>query len=99
MVGTGVSYAGMAAPARVYCIPLADSGGQFTEVWVSPDGSFSSPPLPPGAYRVLAFDRPQPELEYRNPEAMQSYEAKGPVVRLVSGQTEHVRLQLISTSE
>ncbi len=88
-----------AAPARVYCVPLADSSGQFTEVWVSPDGSFSSPPLPPGAYRVLAFDRPQPELEYRNPEAMQSYEAKGPVVRLVSGQTEHVRLQLISTSE
>jgi hypothetical protein len=88
-----------AAPARIYCVPLADSSGQFTEVWVSPDGSFSSPPLPPGAYRVLAFDRPQPELEYRNPEAMQAYETKGPVVRLVSGQTEHVRLQLISTSE
>jgi hypothetical protein len=88
-----------AAPARVYCVPLADSSGQFTEVWVSPDGSFSSPPLPPGAYRVLAFDRPQSELEYRNPEAMQAYEAKGPVVRLVSGRTEHLRLQLISTSE
>ncbi len=88
-----------ATPARIYCIPLADSSGQFTEVWVSPDGSFSSPPLPPGAYRVFAFDRPQSELEYRNPEAMQPYEARGPVVRLVSGQTEHVRLQLISTSE
>ena len=99
MAGTGVSYGGMAVPARVYCIPLADSGGQFTEVWVSPDGSFSSPPLPPGAYRVLAFDRRQWELEYRNPEAMQAYDAKGPVVRLVSGQKEHVRLQLISTSE
>ena len=97
MVGSGVSY--MASSARVYCVPLADSSGQFTEVWVSPDGSFSSPPLPPGAYRVLAFDRPQSELEYRNPEVMQSYEARGPVVRLVSGQTEHVRLQLISTSE
>jgi len=97
MVGSGVSY--MASSARVYCVPLADSSGQFTEVWVSPDGSFSSPPLPPGAYRVLAFDRPQSELEYRNPEVMESYEARGPVVRLVSGQTEHVRLQLISTSE
>jgi len=97
MVGSGVSY--MASSARVYCVPLADSSGQFTEVWVSPDGSFSSPPLPPGAYRVLAFDRPQPDLEYRNPEVMRSYEARGPVVRLVSGQTEHVRLQLISTSE
>jgi hypothetical protein len=87
------------APAHIYCVPLADSNGQFTEVGVSPDGSFSSPPLPPGAYRVLAFDRSQSELEYRNPEAMQSYDAKGPVVRLVGGQKEHVRLQLISTSE
>jgi hypothetical protein len=86
-------------PARIYCIPVADSSGQFTELWVSPDGSFSSPPLPPGAYRLLAFDRPQSALEYRNPEAMQIYETKGPVVRLVSGQKERVRLQLISTSE
>ena len=87
------------APAHIYCVPLADSSGQFTEVAVSPDGSFSSPPLPPGAYRVLAFDRSQSELEYRNPEAMQTYDAKGPVVRLVGGQKEHVRLQLISTNE
>jgi hypothetical protein len=87
------------APAHIYCVPLADSSGQFTEVAVSPDGSFSSPPLPPGAYRVLAFDRSQSELEYRNPEAMQSYDTKGPIVRLVGGQKEHVRLQLISTSE
>ena len=87
------------APAHIYCVPLADSSGQFTEVAVSPDGSFSSPPLPPGAYRVLAFDRSQSELEYRNPEAMQSYDTKGPIVRLVGGQKEHVRLQLISTNE
>jgi hypothetical protein len=87
------------APAHVYCIPLADSSGQFTEVWVSPDGSFTSPPLAPGAYRVLAFDRPQSELEYRNPEAMRAYEANGPVVRVVGGQKEHVRLSLISTNE
>jgi hypothetical protein len=99
MVGTGVSYTGMPAPAHVYCVPLADSGGQFTEVWVGPDGSFSSPPLPPGDYRLLAFERPQSELEYRNVEAMQPYEGKGPVVRLISGETEHVRLQLISPSE
>lgn len=87
------------APAHVYCVPLADSGGQFTEVWVSPDGSFASPPLAPGAYRLLAFDRAQSALEYRNPEAMQIYDTKGHVVRLVGGQKEHVRLQLVSTSE
>ena len=87
------------AAAHIYCIPLPDSSGQFTEIWVSPDGSFTSPPLPPGAYRLLAFDRPQPELEYRNPDAMKAYDTKGPVVRVASGQKENVRLQLISTSE
>jgi hypothetical protein len=52
--------------------------------------------LPPGAYRVLAFERPQSELEYRNAEALQPYDGKGPVVRLVGGQTEHLRLPLIA---
>jgi hypothetical protein len=88
-----------ASSAHVYCIPLPDSTGDVAEVWVSPDGSFVSPPLTPGAYRLLAFDRPQPTLEYRNPEAMRAYDAKGPVVRLAGGQKEHVRLQLISTSD
>ncbi len=92
------SYASIGGPpaAHIYCIPLADSSGQFTEISVSPDGSFVSPGLAPGAYRLLAFDRPQPELEYRNPEAMQAYDSKGPVVRVAGGQKEHVTLQLIS---
>jgi hypothetical protein len=84
--------------AHIYCIPLADSSGQFTEIWVNPDGNFVSTGLAPGAYRMLAFDRAQPELEYRNPEAMRAYEAKGPVVRVVGGQKDHVTLQVISTS-
>jgi hypothetical protein len=84
---------------HIYCIPLADSSGQFTEVFVNPDGSFVSQGLAPGEYRLLAFDRVQPELEYRNPEAMQAYESKGPVVRLAGGQKERIQLQIISTKE
>jgi hypothetical protein len=83
---------------HVYCIPLADSSGRFTEIWVRPDGSFVSQGLAPGTYRVLAFDQLQRELEYRNPEAMQVYDSKGQVVRVVGGQKERVQLQLISTS-
>jgi hypothetical protein len=86
------------AAAHIYCIPLPDSSGQLTEIWVSPDGSFVSQGLAPGAYRLLAFDREQHELEYRNPEALRTYDSKGPVVRVVGGQKEHVQLQLISTS-
>jgi len=87
------------ASAHVYCIPLPDSSGEFKDVWVPADGKFGPQQLPPGTYRVLAFDRAQPELEYRNPEAMRAYEAKGQLVRLVPGQKEHLHLQLISTSE
>jgi len=55
--------------------------------------------MPPGTYRVLAFDRPQPDLEYRNPEAMKAYDAKGQLVRLIAGQKEHLHLQLVSPAE
>jgi hypothetical protein len=82
---------------HVYCIPLADSSGQFTELWAHPDGTFDSAALAPGAYRVVAFDRVQTEIEYRNPEAMQRYDSKGPVVRLAAGQKERVTVQLIAT--
>lgn len=82
---------------HVYCIPLADSSGQFTELWAHSDGTFDSPEVAPGAYRVLAFDQAQTEIEYRNPEAMQTYDSKGSVVHLTGGQKERVTLQLIAT--
>jgi hypothetical protein len=86
------------AAAHIYCIPLPDSSGQFAEIGVSPDGSFVSQGLAPGAYRLLAFDRDQRALEYRSPEEMRVYDGKGLVVRVAGGQTEHVQLQLISTN-
>ena len=86
-------------PAHVYCIPLPDSGGEATQIAVAPDGSFSSQPLAPGTYRLLAFEREQPQLEYRNPEAMKPYADMGPAVRVTGGQKEHVTLHLILTSE
>ena len=86
-----------AAGAHLYCIPVADSGGQLTEAWVGPDGNFDAQGLAPGAYRLLAFDRVQQELEFRNPESMRAYDAKGPVVRVAGGQKEHVTLQVIAT--
>jgi hypothetical protein len=89
----------MPAGPYVYCIPLPDSPGRFTAIWVSPQGTFQLQQLSPGGYRVLAFDRQQNELEYQNAEAMSRYDDKGPVVRLGPGQTEHVRVTLISTRE
>jgi hypothetical protein len=100
--GRGTANAGpvpVPVGAYVYCIPLPDSSGRFTVSGISAEGTFQFQQLPPGAYRVLAFDRQQDELEYRNAEVMNIYEDKGPVVRLVAGQTEQVRVPLISTKE
>ena len=87
---------GLGVSGYVYCIPLPDSSGQFTQGSVNQNGEFAIPKLAPGAYRMLAFRRQQPELEYRDPEAMRAYDSKGLVVRLVPGQEEHLRLALIS---
>jgi hypothetical protein len=98
----GVTYTGLGPTPQgpwVYCVPLPDSPGRFTESWISPEGTFHIQQLPPDAYRVLAFDHQQLELEYQNPEAMRAYQGKGWVVRLVPGQTERLRLTLISTQE
>jgi hypothetical protein len=84
---------------NVYFVPMADSGGQFREAWVSPDGKFQLQQLPPGAYRVLAFDRQQPDLEYASDEVMGQYDSKTKVIRVVSGQKEHLRLPVITASE
>ncbi len=87
------------SPGHVYFVPMADSGGQFSVAWVSPDGKFHLQQLPPGAYRVLAFDRQQPDLEYASDEVMNQYDSKAQVIRVVAGQKEHLRLPLITASE
>jgi hypothetical protein len=83
---------------HVYCVPLPDSSGEFKDIGVAPDGKFGPRELSPGTYRVFAFDHRE-ELEYRDPEAMRAYDAKGLLVRLVAGQKEHLQLPLIVNSE
>jgi hypothetical protein len=85
--------------AWVYCIPLPDSSGQFQQVWVSSDEKFTSAAMAPGTYRVFAFANQQPNLPYRDPEAMRAYETKGQVVHLSAAQKASVQLQIISSIE
>lgn len=96
----GAVFTGMYLPkAWVYCVPLPDSAGQFQQLGVSADGTFTSPMMTPGDYRVLAFAKQQPNLPYRDPEAMRAYESKGPVIHLAAGQKANVQLQVIANSE
>ena len=87
------------SPGNVYFIPMAGSSGQFRMAWVSPDGKFQLQQLPPGVYRVLAFDRQQPDLEYASEEALSKYEGKAQVIRVVAGQKEHLQMPLITQGE
>ena len=81
----------------IYFFPLQDSSGEMIKVAAQPDGSFMATNVVPGAYRLLAFDREQTELDNLNPETIQVYHSKGPLVRVIGGQKERVTLQLIST--
>jgi hypothetical protein len=85
--------------AVVVLLPIADSTGQFRQTWISSNGDFNLPQVPPGEYRVIAFDRWPEDLEYENAEAMQKYESKGQLLRVVAGQNEHLHLALSSGSE
>ena len=87
------------SPGNVYFVPIADGDGQFREAWISPDGKFRLQQLPPGTYRVLAFDRQQPDMEYARGEVLGQYDSKAQVVRVVSGQKEHLQLPLITANE
>jgi hypothetical protein len=79
----------------VYFVPLGGGPGQFHQTMTTPDGSFGLAQLPPGTYRVLAFDRQQDDLAYADAEAMRNLESKGQVVQLEAGQKEHLRLRII----
>jgi hypothetical protein len=83
----------------VHFVPMADGVGQFRVAWASGDGRFHLQQLPPGAYRVLVFDRQRPDLEYATDEVLSQYDSKAQVIRVVAGQKEHLRLPLISRSE
>jgi len=85
--------------AHAYFIPQPESPGEFRDAWVSPEGKINLSRVPPGLYRVLAFDRPQSDLEYHDREAMRAYETEGRLIRLLPGQNEPLRVPLIRSSE
>jgi hypothetical protein len=86
--GIVASVTGTFDPSRqtsVYCIPVSGNIGAIREVSGMHNGKYYVSQIPPGDYRILAFEKP-PQLEYRNPAVMRAYESRGPVVHVVSGQ-------------
>jgi hypothetical protein len=53
----------------------------------------------PGTYRVLAFEQQQPELEFANQELMSRFDSKAQLISIVAGQSENLRVSLITANE
>ncbi|MGA9509394.1 MAG: carboxypeptidase-like regulatory domain-containing protein [Candidatus Sulfotelmatobacter sp.] len=83
----------------LYCIPMPDTSGRLLELSVSSDGKFDVQGVAPGVYRVIAFNRQQRDIPYRDPEAMKAYESKGQVVHFAPGQKVTLQLQVVPGNE
>jgi hypothetical protein len=86
------------SPAYIYFVPQPGTSGQFQMTAADNEGKFALN-LGPGKYLVLAFPKQQPNLPYRDVEAMRAYESKGRRVQLAPGQKEKLELQIISSLE
>jgi hypothetical protein len=84
-----------ATEGHIYFLPVGEGSGEFREANCTFDGSFALAQLPPGTYRVLAFDSQQNDLAYADPEALRKLESKGQIIHLDAGQKEHLRLKII----
>jgi len=77
------------AAGFVYFAPVRESREVKMAV-VQSDGNFQVAQLPPGTYRVLAFDRPRNDLEFSDEDAMRKYDAQS--ITVVPGQKEQIRV-------
>ena len=81
----------------IYCVPQPSDGGQVREVTgSSSNNTYFISQVPPGSYRILAFDKPQ-QLEYRNPAVMRAYDSKGQVVHVKAGEGTKVTVSTITS--
>jgi hypothetical protein len=85
-------------PGAIYFVPMSD-GVQMKQAWFSSDRHFQIQQLPPGTYRVLAFEHQQTELEYWSEELMSKFNSKMQVISVAAGQSQQLRLPMITGNE
>lgn len=77
----------------IYAIPLFPFSGQVMQAGASPSGEFTIGNLPPGTYRVVAFDAPE-EIDFHSPESLAKYAGQGDTVTVEAGATANVQVHL-----
>jgi hypothetical protein len=81
----------------VYFVPVEGTVGPVQETSINVDRTFRQEQLPPGTYRVLAFDH---ELsEEASVEGMKRYQTRGEVIQVSAGQQASVRLKFTPDGE
>lgn len=59
------------------------------------DGTFTLLGLPPGDFKLFAFEDAEPGMWWSDPSALQSYEAKGQAIHIDDGGSQSIQLELI----
>ena len=76
----------------VYLAPVQENA-QTKMTVVQADGSFELTQLPPGTYRVVAFEKQKADLEFWNEEAMRKYDTQ--VITVLPGQKEKIQVSFV----
>ena len=76
--------------------PRRDREDLYSSKPTKQDGTFTLVGLPPGDFKLFAFEDPDPDLE-SDPSLLQPYETKGQSVHIEDGQSQSVQLELIPT--
>jgi hypothetical protein len=88
---------GEMATTFVYAIPQFPSSEQVPQAFAQNNGKFTIPDLPPGSYRLVAFDTLQ-EIDTGDAQQLSRLTAKGQTVTVEAGSTASVQLDLTQTN-
>ena len=84
--------------ATVLMVPQPSSNRRIIVIPFSPQNGFTMAGLAPGDYLVFTFDHAD-NIEYANPDAIQSYASQATHVTLSPNQETHIVLNLIRSGE
>ena len=93
-----VQFDGSPEQGTAILVPDRGSAAQAKVAPASQSGEFTFRQLAPGDYRLLAFDRVS-DLEYRDPEVLNSYLSRGVHVSVQANRQSNTSVELIKVQK